>query len=333
MFRFEHTNYLWGLAAAIPVALLFIIFIYWRRKNIARFGNTSLVVQLIPDFSDRRQVTKFSLLLLAYLFIVLGFANPQIGTKQEKIKQQGIDVVIALDVSNSMMSNDIQPNRFERAKNFISRFIDQLKNDRLGLIVFAGNAYMQMPLTTDYGAGRMYLQSVNTYMIPTQGTNIAEAINLARDAFVKNEKGHKALIIITDGEDHEGSVDEAISNAVDDGIKIFTVGVGSDNGSPIPVGNDFKRDEDGNIVLSKLNEDMLKQIASSGKGKFYHLGSGDDEVNGILGALGKIDSKQYEETVFTDYDDQFQICLSIAAVLLLTEWFLSERKRKLSIKL
>ncbi len=328
MLQFAHKEYLWLLLAVIPVTLLFIWFIRWRKNRIAKFGTTALVLQLIPDFSNRKQYTKFFLILLAYSFLILGFANPQIGTKQEKVKREGIDVMIALDVSNSMMSADVKPSRLERAKNFISKFIDQLKNDRLGMIVFAGNAYMQMPLTTDYSAGRMYLQTVNTNMIPTQGTNIAEAVTLAQEGFLKGEKGHKALIIITDGEDHEGSIDEAVSDAVEDGMKIFTIGIGSENGSPIPEGGDYRRDEDGNIVLSKLDDSMLKDIASKGKGKYFRLGSGNDEVEAILKELGKVNSKQYEEMVFTDFEDQFQWCLAIAAILLFAEWWLSERKSK-----
>lgn len=331
MFRFEHIEYLWMLMAVIPVAVLFVLFFLWRKKAIAKFGETSLVLQLIPDFSNSKHVTKFLLILLAYVFVILGFANPQIGTKQEKIKRQGIDVIIALDVSNSMMSEDVKPNRLARAKNFISNFMDQLRNDRLGVIVFAGKAYMQMPLTVDYSAGRMYLRAVNPGMVPTQGTNLGEAISLAKEGFVKGETKHKALIIITDGEDNEGGVDEAIEEMVKEGTKIFTIGVGNENGSPIPMGNDFKRDESGNIVLSKLNQDMLKDIATKGNGKFFLLGSGKDEIDAIFKELGRISTKDFEEMVFTDFDDQFQWCLAIAALLLLIEWWLSEKRSRLSL--
>ena len=333
MFRFEHIEYLWLLFAIVPAALLFIIFYFWRREAIRKIGNRSLVLQLIPDFSNRKHVTKFILFTLAYAFVILGFANPQLGTKQEKVKREGIDVIIALDVSNSMMSEDIRPSRLDRAKNFVSNFIDKLSNDRLGMIVFAGNAYLQMPLTVDYSAAKLYLHTINTSMIPTQGTNFAEAIDLARQSFVKEENTHKALIIITDGEDNEGGVDEKIEEAAKEGIKIFTIGVGSENGAPIPVGNDFKRDENGNIVLSKLNETMLQQIAVKGNGKFYMLGSGNDEVDALLKELKGISSKQFEELVFTDFDDYFQYCLAIAVVFLLIEWWLSERRTRFSWKI
>ncbi len=333
MFRFEHIEYLWLLTAVIPATGLFIYFIFWRRRAIAKFGNRQLVLQLIPGFSVSKPFVKFTLITLAYIFIILGLANPQIGTKQEKVKRQGIDVIIALDVSNSMLSDDVKPNRLERSKNFISNFIDKLNNDRLGLIVFAGNAYLQMPLTVDYSAAKMYLRTINPQLVPAQGTNIAEAINLAGESFVKEDNSHKALIIITDGEDNEGGVEDAIDKAEKEGMKVYTIGVGSENGSPIPMENNFKRDESGNIVLSKLNKEMLKDIASKGNGKFYMMGSGNEDVNSLLKDLKGISSKQFEELVFTDFNDQFQWCLAIAAILLLAEWWLSERKSKLNIKL
>jgi len=325
-FRFQHKIYLWGLAAVVPVTILFLLFQNWRTRNLNRFANSSLLEQLTPDISFDKHLLKFILLALAFEFIVIGFANPQVGTKQEKVKRQGIDVIMALDVSTSMLSEDVKPNRLMRAKNFISNFIDELHNDRLGIIVFAGRAYMQMPLTVDYSAGRMYLKTINTNLVPTQGTNVGEAINMARENFVQGENKHKALIIITDGEDNEGGVDDAIADAVKEGVKVFTIGVGTDNGGPIPVGSDFKRDESGNIVLSKMKQSMLRDIASKGNGKYFQLGSGKDEINAIFKELGRINTKDFEELVFTDFDDQFQWCLAIAAVLLLIEWFISERK-------
>lgn len=325
-FRFEHKDYLWLLWAVVPVVLLFLYFQNWRSRSLAKFGKSSLLSQLTPDVSFNKHILKFILLTLAFEFMVIGFANPQVGTKQEKVKRQGIDVFIAMDVSNSMLSEDVKPNRLMRAKNFVSNFIDELHNDRLGMIVFAGRAYMQMPLTVDYSAGRMYLKTINTNLIPTQGTNIAEAVNMARENFVQEDNKHKALIIITDGEDNEGGTDEAIAEAVKQGVKIFTIGVGTDNGGPIPVGSDFKRDEGGNIVLSKMNQPMLRELAQKGNGRYFQLGSGKDEINAIFKELGRINTKDFEEVVFTDFNDQFQVCLIIAAVLLFVEWMLSERR-------
>jgi Ca-activated chloride channel family protein len=326
MFRFEHIEYLWWLSALLPALLLFLFFQRWRKKGLQQYGKINLVTQLIPDLSNSSHIVKFILLSLSYVFIILGFANPQIGTKQEKIKRQGIDVIIAMDVSNSMLSEDVKPNRLMRAKNFVSNFIDELHNDRLGIIVFAGRAYLQMPLTVDYSASRMYLKTINTNLIPTQGTNIAEAVELARKSFVEGDTKYKALIIISDGEDNEGGTEEAIAEAVKEGIKIFTLGVGTENGGPIPQGTDYKRDEEGNIVLSKMNSDMLRDIATKGNGKYFRLGSGKDEIAAIFKELGRLGTKEFEEMVFTDFDDQFQWCLTIAALLLLIEWWISERK-------
>lgn len=333
MFRFEHIEYLWLLLAVVPVAGLFLFFFLWRRRAISKIGNTLLVLQLIPCFSNSRHVVKFILLTLAYVFIILGFANPQLGTRQKKVKREGIDVIIALDVSTSMMSEDIKPSRLERAKYFISNFIDNLRNDRLGMIVFAGNAYLQMPLTVDYSAAKMYLRTIHPGIIPTQGTNMSEAIELGRQSFVKEETRHKALIIITDGEDNEGGVDEKIAEATKEGVRIFTIGVGSENGAPIPVGNDFKRDENGDIVLSKLNQQMLREIATKGNGKFMLLGSGNEEVNELLKELKGIGTKQFEEMIFTDFEDYFQYCIVIAIVLLFVEWWLSERRSRFLLKI
>ena len=334
MFRFEHIAYLYLLLLLIPVLLLFLFFQNWRKRSIARFGTASLVYQLIPDFSDGKQIIKFILLVLAYTFLILGIANPQIGTKQEKVKRSGIDVVIALDVSRSMLAEDVQPNRLSKAKNFISNFVDQLKNDRLAMVVFAGRAYLQMPLSVDYSAAKLYLKTVGTESVPTQGTNIGEAIDLANESFAQGDNKSKALIIISDGEDNEPGVEEALESAAKNGVKVFTIAVGTDKGSPIPQPNgDFKRDGSGNIVLSKVNIEAMRNYAAKGNGKSFVLGNGKEEIDAIFKELGRIGTKDFEEMVFTDYDDKFQYCLAIAALLLIIEFMLSERKSKLFEKL
>lgn len=334
MFRFEHKEFLYLLLLLPPLLLLFVILQRWRKNSITKFGTASLVYQLIPDFSNGKHVVKFILLSLAYVFIVLGLANPQIGTKQEKVKRQGIDVVIALDVSKSMLAEDVQPSRLARAKNFISNFVDELKNDRLALVVFAGRAYLQMPLSVDYSAAKLYLKTISTESVPTQGTSISEAIDLANESFAQGDNKSKALIIISDGEDHEAGVDEALETASKNGIKIFTIAVGTDKGSPIPLPNgDYKRDAEGNIVLSKVNIEAMHEYAEKGHGKSFVLGSGKDEVNAILKELGRIGTKEFEDVVFTEYDNKFQYCLIIAALLLIAEFMLSERKSRLFEKL
>ena len=334
MFRFEHIEYLYLLLLLIPLLAVFIAFQQWKKKSIARFGKATLVHRLIPDLSNGKQILKFVLLSLAYVFLILGIANPQIGSKQEKVKRQGIDVVIALDVSKSMLAEDVQPNRLARAKNFISNFVDQLKNDRLAIVVFAGRAYLQMPLSVDYSAAKLYLKTVGTESVPTQGTSISEAIDLANESFAKGDNKSKALIIISDGEDHEAGVDEALETAAKNGIKVFTLAVGTDKGSPIPMANgDFKRDAEGNIVLSKVNVEAMRTYAEKGNGKSFILGSGKDEISAIFKELGRIQTKDFEDVVFTDYDDKFQYCLAIAALLLILEFMLSERRSRIFEKL
>ena len=334
MFRFEHKEYLYLLLLLIPLLLLFIVFQRWRRKSIEKLGTASLIYQLIPDFSKSIHVIKFLLLSFAYIFLILAIANPQLGTRQEKVKRKGIDVVIALDVSKSMLAQDVQPSRLARSKNFISNFIDQLKNDRLAIVVFAGRAYLQMPLTVDYSAAKLYLKTIGTESVPTQGTSISDAIDLANESFAQGDNKSKALIIISDGEDHEAGVEEALETASKNGIKVFTLAVGTDKGSPIPLANgDYKRDAEGNIVLSKVNIEAMKAYAEKGNGKSYVMGSGKEEIEAIFRELGRIGTKDFEDVVFTDYDDKFQYCLAIAAVLLLIEFMLSERRSRLFEKL
>ena len=334
MFRFEHIEYLLLLALLVPVLLLFIYFTVWRKRSIERFGSKSLVYQLIPDFSDGKQVIKFVLLALAYVCLVIAIANPQIGTKQEKVKRNGIDVVVALDVSRSMLAQDIQPSRLARAKNFISNFVDQLKNDRFAMVIFAGRAYLQMPLSVDYSAVKLYLRSVGTESVPTQGTNIGEAIELANESFAKGDNKSKALIIISDGEDNEPGVEEALEKAAQNGIKVFTIAVGTDKGSPIPLPNgDYKRDAENNIVLSKVNIEAMRSYAAKGNGKALILGNGKDEIDAIFKELGRISTKEIDDVVFTEYDDKFQYFLIAAALLLIAEYLLSERRSRLFEKL
>jgi Ca-activated chloride channel homolog len=312
MFRFAHPMFLYLLALLVPV----------------------VVGQLTPDVSVGKHWLKFILIALAYVFLVLALASPQLGTHQEKVKRQGIDVVIAIDVSKSMLAEDVQPNRLARAKNFISNFTDELRNDRLAIVVFAGKAYLQMPLTVDYSAAKMYLKTIGTESVPTQGTSISDAVDIAKESFAKGDNKSKALIIISDGEDNEAGVEEAVEQAAKDGVKVFTLAVGSDKGSPIPLPTgDFKRDEAGNIVLSKVNYEAMRGYATKGNGKSFVLGSGKDEIAAILKELGRINTKDFEEMLFTDYDDKFQYCLLIALLLLAVEYLLSERKSKWITKL
>ena len=331
MVKFENIEYLYALLALVPIALAFIVFMLWRKRAIKNLGDSNLVLRLMPTKARYKHQIKFIIIILAWTSLAIGLANPQIGTKYEKVKRQGIDLMIALDVSKSMLAEDIKPNRLERAKLLISKLVDELQNDRVGLIVFAGNAYLQVPLTVDYAATKLFLNTINTEMVPTQGTAIGDAIRLSLQAFETGEQKYKSLVIITDGENHEGDAQIAVGEAVEQGVVVHTVGVGSPKGSPIPlyknnVQIDFKRDRAGNVVLSKLDETMLQQVAVKGDGKYFRLSPGNDELEQLMNEIGTMEKKEIEERVFTDYEDQFQYFIAIALFLLTLEFFISERK-------
>ena len=331
MIRFENIAYLYWLFAIIPMVVVFILFVFWRKRAIKKLGEMQLVSRLMPGRPVYKHQFKFIILILAFAAITIGLANPQIGTKYEKVKREGIDVVVALDVSTSMLAEDVKPNRLERSKLLVSKLIDKMQNDRIGLVVFAGNAYLQMPLTVDHAASKLFLRTINTKMVPTQGTAISDAIRLSVDAFGHDEKKYKALIIITDGEDNEGDVMTAVEDATEKGVVVHTIGVGSPQGSPIPIYKngvqiDFKRDRSDNIVLSKLNETTLQQIAVKSDGNYQRLSASTEELNQLFTAIASMEKKEIEERVFTDYEDQFQYFIAIALVLLTLEFFISERK-------
>lgn len=333
MFELESAVWLWGLLW-IPVLLMaYWLFLQWRKGAIARFGEWNLVEQLMDGFSAKRQHIKFVLWVLSIAFIILGLTNPQMGTRLQKVKRQGVDVVIALDVSKSMLAQDITPNRLERSKQFISKLLSRMADDRIALIIFAGNAYMQMPLTIDYSAAKLFLNTISTEIVPTQGTAIGEAIDLATQAFDSKEEKFKTLIIITDGENHESGAIESAEEAEELGVLTYTVGVGDKDGAPIPVfrGNtkqiaDYVRDKSGKTVTSKLNVEMLKDVAKAGNGQFFQLTNGTKEIDNILDELSGMEKKEFEDRVFTDYEDQFQWLLGPGLLLLIFNIFYSERK-------
>ena len=274
MLRFEHPYYFY-LFALIPLLLvLYLLMVRWKKLALLRYGDPEIVKTLMPDYSRKRLFYKFLLLLLSFTSLILALANPQIGSRFEKVERKGIDIMIALDVSNSMLSEDIQPNRIERAKQAVSRLIDNLSNDRIGLVVFAGKAYTQMPITTDYAAARLFLAGINPGMVPTQGTAIGEAINLCVTSFGESKKS-RAIIIITDGENHQDDAISAAKKANDNDIRVYTVGIGSPDGAPIPLiinGNNagYKKDKDGSTVITKMNPEALQEIATAGEGVYVN---------------------------------------------------------------
>ena len=337
MLRLENSYFLYGLILIPFFIILFLLLLRWKRKALKRFGTMSVINRLIPDFSKERIVLKFIFLIIAYVFLIIGLANPQIGSKLVKGERKGIDIMIALDVSNSMLAEDIQPNRLEKAKQAISKLIDKLKNDRIGIIVFAGKAYTQLPITSDYAAAKMFLSTIDPTIVPMQGTSISEAIRLATKSF-NDENHNKAIIIITDGEDHEGQAIEETKQAVDVGISVFTIGMGLPDGSPIPLYNGnkqlgYRKDKNGNTVVTKLNESILQQIASEGNGIYVRANNTSAGLRTIFQKINKIEKKEYENRIFSDFESRFQYFIGITIILLIIELLIVERKSKWSGKI
>jgi Ca-activated chloride channel homolog len=286
----------------------------------------------MPELSDVRTIVKFGLQLLAVLAGVIILARPQFGSRLEDIKKQGVEVIIALDVSNSMLAEDIQPDRLTRAKQAISRLVDNLDNDKIGLVVFAGDAYTQIPITTDYVSAKMFLSTIGPDMVPKQGTAIAAAINLGAKSFSPGEGKSRAMIIITDGENHEDNPVSAAENAAKQGIIIHTIGIGSTEGVPVPVNmggkKEYLKDIDGNTVISKLDEDILKKIALSTGGSYVRASNTNIGLDQIFGDIRKMKTQELESTQYTDYNDQFQIFAALALFLLLVDFIVMERKNR-----
>jgi Ca-activated chloride channel family protein len=334
MFRFAHPEYLYALAILPLILLLFIVMQSWKKRARRRFGDQALMDQLSADYSKGKPITKIILALIAFALIIVACANPQLGTRLEEVKREGVDIIIALDVSNSMKAEDIRPNRLERSKQVISRLIDKLQNDRIGMIVFAGQSYVQLPITTDYAAAKLVLTTIETDLIPTQGTCIDCAIKMAEESFVGNDNKHKTLVIITDGENHEEDAVEAAKKANDKGIIIHTIGMGSLEGAPIPVYRngaqvDFLKDNNGNTVVTKLEPLTLERIAAEGKGVFIQASNSDDGLNTILGQINKMEKKTFGTKQFTGFEDRFQYFLLAGLILLLLEFSITERKSKI----
>lgn len=339
MFRFAHPEYLNALFIIPLFVLIFGYFLYRRKKLLDNFADKNLQKVLIPSLSISKRVTKFIIFLSAFALLIVAAANPQIGTRMEEVKQTGIDVFILLDVSLSMKAEDIKPNRLEKAKYQIANLIRKLQGDRIGMIIFAGEAFVQFPLTTDYSAANLFLDAVDFNSIPTQGTAIASAIELASKSFDYKTSTQKAIVLITDGEDHEGDIDKAVEEAVSKNILIYTIGLGSPEGVPIPITNkngeqvDFKKDNEGNPVLTKLDENTLKEIASSGKGKYYRGTNYDDHLQMIYDDLAKLEKSEFGIKKVTDYEDRYYYFLAPGLLLLILEFFLTERRSKLFSRL
>ena len=333
MLRFEHIEFLY-LLLGIPVfAVLFIVGRRLRKASLKRLGDLGTLGRLIPDASGQKLVLKLVILSLAYAMLVIAVANPQTGSKLEKVQRKGIDIVVALDISNSMLAQDIKPDRLSRAKQALFKLIDKLQGDRIGIVIFAGRAYTQLPITTDYAAAKMFVSTISPKDIPSQGTVIGEAIELGVSSFDDNEQS-KAIIIITDGEDHDSNAIEAATAASGMGIRVYTIGMGLPDGSPIPIINSygqetgFKKDRDGNTVITKLNEVMLQQIAAAGNGDYVRANNTQAGLSKIFEKIDALEKSEIETRMFTDYEDQFQYFLGIGLLLIFIEFLIFDRKTK-----
>ncbi|MCW3071497.1 MAG: hypothetical protein JWO44_1387 [Bacteroidetes bacterium] len=332
--QFENFYFIYAFAI-IPLALLIHWMTRkWKKKALKSYGEPAVVARLFPDLSRTKQLWKFILLNIAFALLVTGMINPQIGTKLEEVKRKGADIMICLDVSNSMRAEDLSPNRLEKSKQAIAKLLEKLEGDRIGIIVFGGEAYVQLPITTDYAAAKLFLESISTDMIPTQGTDIGKAIDLAVESFGKDEGKNKAIVIITDGENHEEDAVRAAEAAAGKGISIHTIGMGSENGAPIPeyrgnVQDGFRKDKEGNTIITKLNDQVLQEIAGAGNGIYVRATNSDAGLNHVLDQLDKLEKKQFDSKMYSDYEDRFQWFIAAALLFLLIETLLSERKSKL----
>jgi Ca-activated chloride channel family protein len=332
--KFQYPLFLHGLWG-ILVLIVFYAFISRQKEALLkRFGNLEMLKKMMPGYSKKRVVWKSALFITAYIFLIIAMADPQIGTKLEEVKREGVDIIVALDVSLSMKAEDISPNRLEKAKHEVSKLIDILQGDRIGLVAFAGMAHVQCPLTLDYSAAKLFLRMMDTNLIPQPGTAIGEAIKKSAKAFNQKDRKYKVIILITDGEDHETEPVKAAEEAAKEGVIIYTIGLGSTQGVPIPIydrhGNasGFKKDRQGNVVTTKMDVTTLQKIAYMTNGKYYISSAGETELSEIYDEINKLEKKELTSRQFSQYEDRFQIFIIIALLFLIIETFLPLRNKK-----
>ncbi|NCT60446.1 MAG: VWA domain-containing protein [Flavobacteriia bacterium] len=333
MYRLEEPNYFILLAIIPAMIAVFLLVFWWKKRTQRKFSDATLLKKLAPNSSTFKASLKLTMLLLAITFLIISLVNPKMGSKLETVKREGVDVVFALDVSKSMLAEDIAPNRLEKAKQIISKIIDNLGSDRVGIIVYAGNSYPLLPITTDHAAANMFLQNANPDMVSSQGTAINDALELAKTYYNNEEQTNRFLIIISDGEDHQEESKEVAQNLINEGIKIFTVGIGTDKGGPIPIRMNgtmtgYKKDNKDETVITKRNKNILENIAAIGEGKYMDGNITENPVNEISEIITNAEKSEFETKQFSDYKDQFQWFLGIAILFLLLDAFMFDKKTK-----
>ena len=326
MINFAQSQYLLLLLLIPFFFILHALVIRLRKRRLCRFGDETLVKQLMPSYTVSKAWVRLVLFSLAFFFFVIGLSRPQIGAKLKEHETKGAEIMIVLDVSNSMLAEDYSPNRLDRAKLAISRLVDKLRDDRIGLIVFAGNSFVQLPITTDYVSAKMFLSSISTESVPVQGTAIGDAINTAMRSFSAQSEKSRAVIVITDGENHEDDPVTAAKQAAEMGARVFAIGVGSPEGKPIPMNGELLKDKDGEIVVTRLDEKVLQDVAAAGNGVYVRAGNNEFGLNPIIEDIRKMDDERYNSIVFEEYDEQFMYFLAIALFFFVVEMLVGDRR-------
>ena len=333
MYQIEEPKYFYLMFAVGALLLMYLLVVFWKRKKQKQFADLRLLDQLSPERSVFKPALKIIMVALGLTLLVIALVNPKMGTQLKTVKRQGVDIVFAIDVSKSMLAEDIAPNRLEKSKQIVSKIIEELGSDRVGIIIYAGNAYPLLPITTDHGAARMFLQNAHPEMVSSQGTAINEALDLAKTFFDDDTQTNRFLFIISDGEDHEENSAETAAELVDLGIKTYTIGIGTNKGSPIPVKRNgkfigYKKDRDDEVVITKLNVETLKDIAEKGDGSYIYGNRTSSTIEYVEDLLLKADKKEFETKQFSDYKDQFQWFIGFGLLLLLLDTFLLDKKTK-----
>lgn len=327
----EEKIYFWCLLAILLVLLVFFLQLFWKKKAQQKFATTKALEKLSPNKSKFKPVLKVLFWSIALIFLVLALVNPKIGSTTETVKREGVDIVFALDVSKSMLAEDIAPNRLEKSKQLVTQIINNLTSDRIGIVAYAGSAFPQLPITTDYGSAKLFLQSMNTDMVSSQGTAINEAIELAQTYYNDESETNRVLFLISDGEDHGGNIENIAEQASEKGIRIFTIGVGTSKGGPIPIKRNnvtqsYKKDRNGETVITRLDQSTMEAISEATNGKFIAGGNTQEVVNQVNDILSNIEKTEFESKQYADYKDQFQWFLGFGILFIVLDVFILERK-------
>ena len=328
MINFAQAQYLLLLLLVPFFFVIQAVVLKIRKKRIRKFGDEALVSRLMPSYSEGKTWIRLVLFSIGFIFFIIGLSRPQIGARLKEHETKGAEIMIVLDVSNSMLAEDYSPNRLERAKLAISRLVDKLRDERIGLIVFAGNSFVQLPITTDYVSAKMFLNSISTESVPVQGTAMGDAISTAMKSFSLQSEKSRAVIVITDGENHEDDPVSAAQQAAELGVRVFTIGVGSPEGKPIPFEGELLKDKNGEIVVTRLDESILRDVADAGNGLYVRAGTSEFGLNPVINEIKKMEDEKYSSVVFEEYDEQFMNFFAIALIFFVLEMIVGDRKPK-----